>query len=170
MPDEGEADKLSTPLQRVAILSFNLLGLQSASANVNWGWMREELAALPRSEPKAERELFSIRLDLLTRKMTPATAIERYRALIAASPVDQRFSWTGVKDPDRLDSYFDPFGNLTIRQRARLELAREQAQAGQMDAAKEGFDELVSELSAQKAFQAGVYGPLYLWPAARRGK
>jgi hypothetical protein len=169
-PDERKADRLTTPAQRVAILSFNLLGLQSISGNVDWDWMREELAALPNSEPEAERQLFAIRLDQLTHKITPAEAIARYRTLIAATPPDLKFSWTGAKDPNRLDSYFDPFGNLTIRQRAQLELARAQAQAGQMDDAKTGFDDLVRVFNTQQAFQARTYAPLYLWPAKAKAK
>jgi hypothetical protein len=138
------------------------------SSNVDWDWMREVLAALPRSEPEAERQFFSIRLDQLTHKLTLDTVIERYRALIAATPSDQQFSWTGVKDLDRLDSYFDPFGNLSIRQRAHLELARAQAYAGQMEAASASFEGLVQELGAEKAFQANSYAPMYLWPTATR--
>lgn len=164
VPDERKADRVTTPAQRVAILSFNLLGLQAATGNVDLDWMREELAALSHTEPEAELELFSIRLDQLTRKLTSGAAVERYRALIVATPVDQRFTWAGANDPDRLDSYFDPFGNLTIRQRARLELARALAQEGKMEEAKAGFDELVHELGPQQAFQAETYAPLYLWP------
>jgi hypothetical protein len=164
-PDVRKADKLTTPAQRVAILSFNLLGLQAAAANVDWDWMREELASLPPSEPEPERQLFSIRLDQLTHQLKPDAAIRRYRVLIAATSVDERFTWTGANDSDRLDSYFDPFGNLTIRQRARLELARALAQAGRMDEARAGFDELVHELGRQQAFQAETYAPIYLWPA-----
>jgi len=169
-PDERKADRLTTPVQRVAILSFNLLGLQAATGNVDWDWMREELAALPNSEPQSERQLFAIRLDQLTHKIAPDAAIARYSALIAATPADRKFSWTGAKDPDRLDSYFDPFGNLMIRQRALLELARAQAEAGQMNAAKSGFDALVHVLNGQQAFQAQTYAPLYLWPARAEAK
>jgi hypothetical protein len=38
---------------------------------------------------------------------------------------DEKFTWTGVKDFSRVDSYFDPFGNLSLAKRIRLELARE---------------------------------------------
>jgi hypothetical protein len=132
--------------------------------------MREELAALPPSEPEAERELFAIRLDQLTHKIAPETAIARYRALIAKTPDDLRFSWTGANDPTRLDSYFDPFGNLTVRQRAKLELARAQAEVGQVAAAKAGFDDLLRAFNAQQGFQARTYAPLYLWPAKAEGQ
>jgi hypothetical protein len=169
-PDEHKADALTTPAQRVAILNFNLLGLQSANGNVDWDWIREELAALPPSEPEAERELFAIRLDQLTHKIAPETAIARYRALIAKTPDDLRFSWTGTNDPTRLDSYFDPFGNLTVRQRAKLELARAQAEVGQVAAAKAGFDDLLRTFNAQQGFQARTYAPLYLWPAKAEGQ
>lgn len=167
-PDERKADALTTPEQRVAILSFNLLGLQARTGNVDWDWMRQELAALPDTEPQAERQLFAIRLDQLTGKIASEAAIERYRALIAATPADLRFSWAGAKDPARLDSYFDPFGNLSIRQRAQLELVRAQAEMGKTDAAKAGFDALIRGLNAQQAFQAQTYAPLYLWPPASK--
>jgi hypothetical protein len=169
VPDEHKADALTTPAQRVAILSFNLLGLQAAGGNVDWDWMRAELATLPKSEPASEREIFAIRLGQLTHELTPADAIARYQALIAATPADLCFTWTGAKDPARLDSYFDPFGNLTIRQRARLELARAQAEAGQTEPAKTGFAALLRELNGQQAFQAETYAPLYLWPGNAKG-
>src|SRR3546814_14807812 len=55
--------------------------------------------------------------------MIPEQALSAHLA-IAGEAGERRFTWDGVKDRKRIDSYFDPFGNLTIAQRARLEAAR----------------------------------------------
>ena len=50
-------------------------------------------------------------------------------------PARTRVTWTGVQDRSRLDSYADPFGNLTVARRALLEQAREETRRGSADEA-----------------------------------
>lgn len=52
---------------------------------------------------------------------------------------------------------FDPFGNLTLRQRARLGAARELAKGGGESAAAEKREGLVGEFSALKTAPLGGY-------------
>jgi hypothetical protein len=50
--------------------------------------------------------------------------------LATSADTAARFAFTGVGDARRLDSYFDPFGNLGVRQRALVETARAWTLAG----------------------------------------
>lgn len=165
-PDRSAAESVTTPMQRAAILTFNLLGLQSSTGNVDWDWTKSELAALSTSAPASERELFALRLEQLTGKVGGEAIIRRYQALLERTPEDARFSWTGNNLPDRIDSYFDPFGNLSVRRRVWLELARAQFEAGQTGAAKQSFAKVLDGLSEQKVFQGQRYADLYLWTKA----
>jgi len=49
---------------------------------------------------------------------------------IASQAGERSFTWTGVNDRNRLDSFFDPFGNLTVAQRANVEAARIYSRTG----------------------------------------
>lgn len=65
-----------------------------------------------------------------------------------------------MKDVRRLDSWFDPFGNLSVRQRARLELARESILAGRPAEADRLRTALGRELTARQRRQLDGYWPL----------
>lgn len=79
------------------------------------------------------------------------------------------FGWTGVKDKSRIDSFFDPFGNLDVRQRARVELARTLFAEGKDVRAQQVLDTLAATLSPRKALQLHGYTPL-LKPVATAAK
>ncbi len=87
------------------------------------------------------------------------------RAIAADARSAKPFSWTGVKDRARLDSFFDPFGNLDVRGRAHVELARTLFAQGKDEAARRSLDTLAATLSPRKAQQLQGYTPL-LEPAA----
>lgn len=65
-----------------------------------------------------------------------------------------------MKDIRRLDSWFDPFGNLSVRQRAHLELARESIRAGRRAEADRLRTALGGELTARQRRQLDGYWPL----------
>ena len=109
------AERATSTSQRAAILRFNLLGQQADTGNVNWSWMQRVLLASKHTIADGEWELYHLRLDQLTAALPERSAIERYRALISVLPAELAFTWTGVKDSRRVDSYFDPFGNLSVR-------------------------------------------------------
>lgn len=120
-PTDSERIRSIQPSDRFAIATFNLLGLQSGVA-VDWDWVREIIGEL---EPSShEVQLFAIRLGYLTHKLAPADAFAQLEALERVATPEEAFHWTGVKDRSRIDSTFDPFGNLTVKQRVRLEVAR----------------------------------------------
>lgn len=151
------AEEQTSRAHRVAVLSFNLLGRQAETSNVDWVWIERTLRALDASGSSPEGRLLRARLDQLTGKLAPRDAVSRYRILENEIPAHASFTWTGVKDESRLDSYFDPFGNLTVRQRATLELARALASAGLADEAAQTLGRLERELTPRKARQLAAY-------------
>ncbi len=80
-----------------------------------------------------------------------------YKRAGETAKAEEQFTWTGVNDKSRLDSYFDPFGNLSVRQRARLEMARESYKLKQTSSTEEMRKQLQSQLSTLKAQQLAAY-------------
>ncbi|ALN82169.1 hypothetical protein [Lysobacter antibioticus] len=141
---------------RTAIASFNLLGLQSQTGPVDYGYVGRAVAALEADGATPQARLFRVRLDLLQGRIERGDAIARYRA-IAADAGDARFAWTGVKDTARVDSWFDPFGNLDVRRRALLEAARESWAAGDAAVANELLEACTEGLSPRQREQLRGY-------------
>jgi len=146
---------------RYAIASFNLLGVQAGTGNINYAFVDEAVAALAQSTPSAEVDLYRTRLDLLRKRITSEQAVERYRT-IATAAGDAPFSWTGVSDNQRVDSYFDPFGNLSVRQRALLEAARELGGSTRMVEAEAIAGTIANELDPAKSRQFQAYFERYI--------
>ncbi len=146
---------------RAAVASFNLLGVQSGTGNMDRAFVLESVQALKAERNSPEVALLQTRLDVLEGRATPAMAVDRYRS-IATEAGETRFTWTGVADASRLDSYFDPFGNLNVRQRALLETARELYRAERGEEAPGIRQTLVSELSDRKAAQLAGYWERYV--------
>ncbi|HEU4451445.1 MAG TPA: hypothetical protein VFR81_00255, partial [Longimicrobium sp.] len=113
-----------------AIATFNLLGVQSKRGGVNWEWVGRVVGRLAGEARSPETALLETRLGVLTGRLAPEEAAARYAAIAGEAAADARFTWDGVLDRSRLDSYFDPFGNLTVRRRALLEGAREETKRG----------------------------------------
>lgn len=158
-PNDADVHQRELPAYRFAVASFNLLGRQAETGNRDDAFLRETVDALSGSGAAAEVQLLATRLDLLQGRISRAEAIGRYRQ-IAATAGEARFTWTGVKDIRRLDSWFDPFGNLSVRQRAHLELARESIRAGRRAEADRLRTALGGELTARQRRQLDGYWPL----------
>lgn len=107
-----------------AILTFNLLGMQSNLNKLNPVIIDHAFEHL-KNDASAEIEFFRIKYDLYARKITSKQALKHYQKLLINTDDATAFTWNGVKDQSRIDSYFDPFGNLSLRKRIRLEIARE---------------------------------------------
>lgn len=165
-PDEAAVGAATTAEHRGAILAFNLLGMQAGTGNVNWDWVGRVLADFAGAAPTPEARLFETRHALLTGKIAPAEAARRYEAIAADPAAATPLTWNGVKDGARIDSFFDPFGNLDVRQRARLELARCLFALGKAKQAEAELANLAAELPPRKALQLHGYTPL-LKPAVR---
>lgn len=157
----------TTAEHRGAILSFNLLGMQAATGVVNRGWVDHVLVDFAGNLPSSEAKLFATRHAVLTGKMTLSEAARRYEAIAKDGAAATPFTWDGVKDRARIDSFFDPFGNLDVRQRARIELARTFFALGNDARAGQYLGVVEAELSPRKASQLRGYIPL-LKPAKTR--
>lgn len=106
-----------------AILSFNLLGMQANLNKINNQLVDYALTKIEDLN-SGEIEFFRIRRAVLQKKLSPKDAAFQYNKLLS-NIKDEQWTWNGVKDKTRVDSYFDPFGNLPLDDRIRLELARE---------------------------------------------
>jgi hypothetical protein len=156
-PTAEEVERATTAAQRAAILAFNLLGAQADTGNVDWVWMSRVLDAYAADAPAAETALLRIRLALLSGRIAPAEALRRYARLAKEAPAELAFGWTGVQDRTRVDSFFDPFGNLTVRQRATVELARTCYALGRSRKGDAAIERVKAELSPRKALQLSGY-------------
>lgn len=97
-------ERATSYAQRVAVLSFNLLGRQADTGNVDWTWMEQTVRALQTSPLSPEVQIFLARLEQLTGKLSKAAAVTRYRSLAKEIAPTAKFSWTGVKDGARIES------------------------------------------------------------------
>lgn len=122
-PSAAEIARHRQPKDLFAIATFNLLGVQSLGDNIDLPWVGEVVERLGRIAPGPEAELLATKLRERQGRLTPDEALRDYLEIADAAGT-RRFTWDGVKDEDRIDSFFDPFGNLTVAQRARLEAAR----------------------------------------------
>lgn len=156
-PSADEVARATTRAHRVAIASFNLLGAQAATGNVDWPWVGRVLDALETQRRDPETALLRTRHAHLTGAIDGAAALERYAAIAADPGARRDFTWDGVLDQARIDSYFDPYGNLRIDQRARLEVAREARIAGDAARADESLASLRAELSPRQWRQLDAY-------------
>lgn len=162
-PSDEEISKQDRTQYRLAIASFNLLGIQAQSGNIDLAFVRSALQPLIDQQGSPEVALLSTRLDLVEGRISRSEAIKRYRQVANDAGV-QQFTWTGAKDKTRIDSYFDPFGNLSIRQRALLEAARELQREGDIDAAEKIRIELNDQLTERKQVQLSGYWKRYVAP------
>lgn len=106
-----------------AILSFNLLGMQHQLNKVNRKLIDFAFGHLKETNT-VEKQFFMIKNASFTKAISSKQCISEYLSLLDKVN-DEKLTWTGVKDFSRVDSYFDPFGNLSLAKRIRLELARE---------------------------------------------
>lgn len=168
-PGDAAVRAATTADHRGAILAFNLLGMQATTGVVNWGWVERILADFAGEAPSPEAQLFQTRYGILTGKISLAEAARSYTTIAEDAASAKPFGWTGVKDKSRIDSFFDPFGNLDVRQRARVELARTLFAEGKNARAQQVLDTLAATLSPRKALQLRGYTPL-LEPVATAAK
>ena len=124
-PDSAAAATALTEDDRFAIAEFSILGQQPEHGPVDWPWVEAIVADLEREHRGAPAvRLLEARLAELRHTITPEAAARTFEAIAHDSAAAHAFPFTGVQDPRRIDSYFDPFGNLTVQQRALVEAAR----------------------------------------------
>lgn len=143
-----------------AILSLNLLGMQSKLSKINDQLVDYALTKLEKPD-SIEFRLFQIRRAVLLKKASSKDAVAQYQILLSGLK-DEQWTWNGVKDRTRIDSYFDPFGNLTLGDRIRLEMAREYRKLLNDKHYKEQIAIIRAKLSANKKAMFDHYIEKYL--------
>lgn len=155
------AEAATTPADLIAIATFSILGLHAEAGVLDRPWLERVLSRLEAERPDPEVRLLRTRFEVLAGRLEPAAAIGRYQALSAED--GRRFSWTGQIE-GRLDSYFDPFGALSVRQRALLEQGRELLRSGQFPEAAALRERLARDLPEPLRTQLGAYWDRFLMP------
>lgn len=131
MPDSASAARALTLQDRFAIAAVNVLGVQNVNGPVDWPWVSAVVGELVRERgTSAEVRLLQTRLAWLRHTLSPEAAAQAFEVIGRDSAAAVPFTFTGVQDPRRIDSYFDPFGNMTVQQRALIEAARARASRG----------------------------------------
>ncbi|MER2260963.1 MAG: hypothetical protein ABS934_03040 [Psychrobacillus sp.] len=150
-PTDQEIWKHQEIKDAYAICSFNILGLQ-ANHEIDMHWVEKNLDMLREHDYTSEVKLLEVKLELLKGTITDAEAIKRYIELEKGLNYYQRFTYTGVKDKSRIDSYFDPFGNLSVKNRLRVELGKSFYNIKQQDKVQVLKEEILS-MSSLTIFQ-----------------
>ncbi|MEY8749874.1 hypothetical protein [Alkalicoccobacillus gibsonii] len=110
-------------------MAFNLLGIQS-QFNVERNWLKNVLEKVP-SEHLFEKRLYQIRFQQLLEVNKQTDVIREYKELAEEIGWEERFLFQSFgRMNDRIDSYYDPFGNVSIKARIYIELARVFAKQG----------------------------------------
>lgn len=161
-PDTKAIDSAIKREDLFAVAAFNLLSLQSKTNNVNWDWMKRIVARLESEQSTPEVQFLKTRLQILTKQIDSQQALKSYEQIYRTIEADEQLTWNGVKDKSRVDSYIDPFGNLSLKQRALLEMARENSKLSQLSKTEEIRKQLKGQLSIQKAQQLEAYWEEYL--------
>jgi hypothetical protein len=135
-PEKVEIEENIEVRDLFAIATFNLLGIQS-NHFIDWDWIANVIKSLENNTDGAELQLLKIRMGVLTKLYDTQESIIKYKQLIDKVEIDKIFTFNGVKDILRIDSYFDPFGNLSIFNRLHIEIAREYTKIGNREKAEE---------------------------------
>lgn len=166
-PDAAAVARFTRTEDLAAIATFNLLGTGWRDPHLDRAWMAEVVGELERRRPGAEGALLAARLAELE-GMRPRTLLARYLS-VARSAGAAAFSWTGVKDRARIDSFFDPFGNLSVADRALIEAARMHVGLGERSKAVAIRSRLAASLGSDfKRLQLDGYWARYVDRAALR--
>ncbi|WP_294274615.1 hypothetical protein [uncultured Chryseobacterium sp.] len=113
------------------------------------------------NDQSTELEFFRIRKSVISGKISPKQAQAMYRSLLNKAG-NENWTWTGVKDNSRIDSYFDPFGNLSLKDRIRLETARESMKLSQQKEFQNQIDLIDQGLTFYKKSMLHFYIEKYL--------
>ena len=144
-----------------AVASFNLLGLQSRLSQIDYAYVGKAVRKIE-SLKSNEAKFFSILWRNIVEKGKTAKTISQLEALLENVRDEEVFTWTGVKNESRVDSYFDPFGNLRLRQRVMLELARCHYSIGNVKAYQKQLSDLRQTLSGLKLALFSEYVRIYV--------
>jgi hypothetical protein len=163
LPTSQEVSRNIETEDLFAIASFNLLGIQSQHF-IDSEWLMNLFECLEDIELNIEVKLLKTRMDVLKNSLNADDAIKRYLELVKGTDSQVRFTFNGGKDISRIDSYFDPFGNLLILDRLYLEIAREYSKLDNIEKVLE-FKKLLlnsGNLSSMQKLQLNAYWDNYI--------
>jgi len=144
LPSPATADSALNEPDLAAILSFNLLGIQSTRGPIDWDWLAPLLDRFrAKTHNSAEARLLQTRFAVLRQGFPARNAAARYETIGRTVAPQEHFTFRPSPDDRRIDSYFDPFGNLAVRQRCLIEAAREWAHAGEWERVAALRDEIL---------------------------
>ena len=139
-----------------AIASFNLLGVQRYYETER-GWLEKVIGHLNKLNPSIETQLYTLLLN--QNIYSKDELIHQYNNLHRHATDELRFTYTGIVDENRIDSYFNPFANISIKSYLKLLIAKEYVQLGNVLKALEFKNELlqVESLNPQQKLQFEGY-------------
>lgn len=155
-----EIDDNFTDNDAFAILSYNLLGMQFIENKMNVILIEKTLNHL-KNNNSLEKIFFETKYNLYNKKIISEQAIEKYNSILN-NLNQEKFTWTGVKDSNRVDSYFDPFGNLSFKERIHLEKAREYKKINNIKEFNKELKNVFEDLNEYKKAMLNEYIEEYL--------
>lgn len=155
-PEENEIIKNQKIEDFYAIASFNLLGVQSYH-DIDNEWLEEIIINLNKFNPSVETKLFSLLLN--HNQYSKNELIDQFKNLYNTASDQLRYTYTGIVDKNRLDSFFSPFANLSIKSYIKLLIAKEYIQLGDVHKSLKYKNELLQDgnLNSQQKIQFEAY-------------
>jgi hypothetical protein len=144
LPSAAAIAKHQHPEDLCAIAAFNLMGVQQYHP-VERTWVTEVLAQLQELQPGYEVDVY--RLLLNEEGLMGGVLIAVYQELYHRLQGDERFTYTGLVDETRLDSYFHPFAALPIKAYLKLMMAKQYIVIKDMERAEALRQELLAEFT-----------------------
>jgi hypothetical protein len=146
LPSEDEARQRETVADLVAMAWATLFSAHARQDPPDASWVARLVQQLEGNVSDAELAVLRLRLEESRGSSGPDRAYEQWRRLADATSPTARPSWTGRVDAPRIDSDFDAFAGLTLRQRALHEASRAASAAGRAADAVTHRDRVAAEL------------------------
>ncbi|OCA88043.1 hypothetical protein A8F94_09480 [Bacillus sp. FJAT-27225] len=131
-PEESEIVKNQHVEDFFAIAAFNLLGVQS-QYEIDYEWLEEVIGKLNKQDSSIEVELFTLLFN--RNHYSNEERINKYNILLQKARDERTFTYTGVVDKTRLDSFFNPFASLSIKSYLQLLIGKEYSKLGNTEKA-----------------------------------
>lgn len=157
-PEPEELERRTTAFDYFSIATFNLLGVQSHEGIVDWDWIERIMKEINQHRHTPETVLLNIRYRVLRGMIKPSDAFAELMELSVVANEAERFTFSGVKDRWRVDSYFDPWGNMTIKQRVQVELAREYRKLGKYNECQDILTHFKNEMTLTELQKQQIKG------------
>lgn len=146
-PTQDEMERQETASDLIATAWATLFSVHARREPPDHSWVARVVDRLEGTVPAEELAILRLHLDEFTGRTTPEMALDRWLDLGSTTPAAAGPSWTGRVDAPRIDSDFDAFAGLTLRQRALHEASRAARGLGRDANAAALRDQVAAELS-----------------------